>query len=280
MLDRNSHTPGPEPLSERASQPAHTEALQGGDPCRVAGEDAPAWLAASFAVIGTMIACASVAAWQQGAIGSTEVAPPPLAAPVERLSQTQDDASAGPSALVRGAVIPAPPQQQPQSQPQPAPDDPPAAAPGPAAPSVASDAAPLTVGAGTSPLPDRRMAPAQCFGPLTISFAHNSARPEPADVRRSIEPLRRWRSTHGDAIIVIEGHSDTTGAEDVNVLLSYSRAKAVAGLLQREGMPARQMTVRAAGSSEAAGGASDRSALLRMAGVEDCGGVVTATKGP
>jgi outer membrane protein OmpA-like peptidoglycan-associated protein len=279
MLDRSSNARGPVPLSLVASGPIDTEAAERGDPCRVAGEDAPVWLATGFAIIGTMIAVASVSAWQQSALVSSQLPPPQVVSLLERLRQDHE-VSASPAPLVREAPI--------LSQPQPAADipPPPTEAVTAAAPPVVSDAAPaaVTIGTGTSQVPDRRTAAAECFGPLTIPFARNSAQPDADDVRKSGEPLRRWLSTHGDAIILIEGHSDTTGTEAVNVLLSYSRAKAVASLLKREGMPARQMTIRAAGSSEAAGGttvlASDRSALLRIAGVDDCGGVETATKGP
>jgi outer membrane protein OmpA-like peptidoglycan-associated protein len=279
MLDRSSNAQASVPLHLVASGPISTEVAEGRDPCRVAGEDAPVWLAASFAIIGTMIAVASVSAWQQSALGPSQPLPPSAVSLFERLRQDQDEASASPAPLVRKAQIP--------SQPQPAPEiPPPPAAATAAAPSLIPDAAPaaVTIGTGTSQLPDRRTAAAECFGPLTIPFARNSAQPNADDVRKSGEPLRRWLSTHSDAVILIEGHSDTTGTEDVNVLLSYSRAKAVAGLLKRAGMPARQMTIRAAGSSAAAGGttglASDRSALLRIAGVEDCGGVEAAMKGP
>jgi len=280
MLDRSSTAQASVPLSLVASEPVHTEVAEGRNPCRVAGEDAPAWLAASFAIIGTMIAVASATAWQQGALGPTQQAELPAAAlVVDPPRRNLDELSASPAPPVRDAVIPS--QLQPASESPP----PPAAAPA-AAPAIIADAAPIavTIGTATGQVPDRRMAAAECFGPLTIPFARNSAQPNADDVRKSGEPLRRWLSAHSDAVILIEGHSDMTGTEDVNVLLSYSRAKAVASLLRRAGMPARQMTIRAAGSSEAAGGttglASDRSALLRIAGVEDCGGVETAAKGP
>jgi len=280
MLDRRSNAMSLEPL-DPASEPIRMEPPQLGEPCRVAGEDAPAWLAAGFAIIGTVIASVSVSAWQQSALGSPEVAPLPPAALVERPPQAQDELPAAPPPPVRDALIPLP--QQPASD---SPQPPPAAASAVAAAVIAEAAPAVTIPATATPAVSERSkaASAECFGPLSIGFARNSAQPNADDVRRSLEPLRRWRSAHGDAIISIEGHSDTTGTEDINVLLSYSRAKAVASQLKRDGMPAQQMTIRAAGASEAAGGAtalaSDRSALLRIAGVEDCGGVETATKGP
>lgn len=279
MLDRKANVPGPVPLGPVASRPIGTEAPEGSNPCRLAGEDAPAWLAAGFAIIGTLVAVASASAWQATALGSSQLSAPVAASLLERLRQDHEDVSAGPGPLVREALIPA--QPEPTSE-----MSQPAATATVAAPAAIPDAAPVavTIGTGASQGPDRRTATADCFGPLTIPFARNSAQPNADDVRKAGEPLRRWLWAHGDAIILIEGHSDTTGTEDVNVLLSYSRAKAVAGLLAREGMPSRQMTIRAAGSSEAAGGttalASDRSARLRIAGVEACGGLETAAKGP
>jgi outer membrane protein OmpA-like peptidoglycan-associated protein len=275
MLDRSTNASVLEPLAP-AGESIRMDA-QEGKAYRVAGEDAPAWLAACFAIIGTVIACVSVSALEQNTLGSAEVAPPSLAAQFERPPQVQDDVPAGPPPQGREVLIPPP---HPASD---SPPPPPAAST--AAPALIAEAAPAATIPPTETLavPERKAATAECFGPLAIGFARNSAQPNADDVRRSLEPLRRWRSTHGDAIILIEGHSDTTGAEDVNVLLSYSRAKAVASQLKREGVPAQQMTIRAAGASEAVGGAavlaSDRNALLRIAGVEDCG-VETATRGP
>jgi len=274
MPDRKPDAPGPPPFSLVKSGPVDTQAAQRVDPCRVAGEDAPVWLAAGFAIIGTMIAVASASAWQQTAVGSIQPPPPPTASLVaEPPRQNQDELSASPPPPVREAPIQPPPQPTPEIPP------PPSAAASVAAPPVISTAAPTAATISTEKLPDRRTTTVECFGPITISFAHNSARPNRDDVRKSVEPLRQWLLTQSDATVLIEGHSDTTGTEDYNVLLSYSRAKAVASQLKTEGIPIRQMTIRAAGSSDAAGGANDRSALLRIAGVEDCGGVETATKG-
>ncbi len=277
MLDRKPDAPGPAPFSLVKRGPVDTRAAQRVDPCRVAGEDAPVWLAAGFAIVGTMIAVASASAWQQSALGSIQPPPPPTASLVaEPPRQNQDELSASPPSPVREALI-QPPQPTPEIPPPPSPAATAAASP------VISPAAPAAATISTEKVPDRRATTAECFGPITISFAHNSARPNRDDVRKSVGPLRQWLLAQSDAIVLIEGHSDTTGTEDYNVLLSYSRAKAIASLLKSEGIPTRQMTIRAAGSSESAGGANglanDRSALLRIAGVEDCGGVETATKG-
>ncbi|MFN5452121.1 MAG: OmpA family protein, partial [Bradyrhizobium sp.] len=52
------------------------------EPCTVAGEEAPVWLAAAFAVAGVLIAIMSAALWQQSLARAPEVAasaPPALA---------------------------------------------------------------------------------------------------------------------------------------------------------------------------------------------------------
>ncbi|WP_035658023.1 OmpA family protein, partial [Bradyrhizobium sp. STM 3809] len=123
----------------------------------------------------------------------------------------------------------------------------------------------------------------ECFAPLAIAFERGSTRPNPADMKRAVAILQKALSRHADAALVIEGHADASGSEDLNVLLSYSRAKAVAELLRKDGVPAQQIAVRAAGAGAARGDADavagDRKALLRIAGVDDCD-QLTAVKRP
>jgi len=132
--------------------------------------------------------------------------------------------------------------------------------------------------------PGPKPAPTECFQPVTIAFDHNSAQPNAADMQRSFGLVQRWLSRHGDANVLIEGHSDATGTEDYNLLLSYGRAKAIASELKRGGIPARQIAVRAAGAGEvlagSKGSATERSAVLRIAGADECDRPGTAAKKP
>lgn len=230
--------------------------------CAVAGEEAPAWLAAAFAVAGTLIAVMSAALWQQGiaslpkaAIAATPLTAPPVPVREERSAER-------------------PPKLQ--EMPAPAPALKPAAAPEPAAALPPTAAIP-------EPQSTTRKAATECFAPLAIGFERGSTRPNPADMKRSLAILHKTLSRHGDAMLVIEGHTDASGSEDLNVLLSYSRAKAVAEQLKHEGIPAQRISVRAAGAGEARGDAGavagDRKALLRIAGVDDCD-QLTAAKRP
>ena len=232
--------------------------------CAVAGEEAPAWLAVAFAVAGTLIAVMSAALWQQG------IASPPKAA----IANTP---------LVTSS--PAPVREERIADPQPKLQEMPAPAPAPIKPAAAPEpaAAPSPAAAIPEPQGTTRKAATECFAPLAIGFERGNARPDPADMKRSLAILHKALSRHGDAMLVIEGHTDASGSEDLNVLLSYSRAKAVAEQLKREGIPARRMSVRAAGAGEARGDAGavagDRKALLRIAGVDDCD-QLTAAKRP
>ena len=235
------------------------------DACAVSGEEAPAWLAVAFAVAGTLTAVMSAALWQQGlasppkvAIASAPLAAPPVPVPV------REERIADPPPKLQDMPVPAPAPIKPAAAPEPAAAPPPAVA-------IAEPPSPM------------RKATTECFAPLAIGFERGSARPDPADVKRSLAILRKALSRYGDAMLVIEGHTDASGTEDLNVLLSYSRAKAVAEMLKHDGIPARRISVRAAGAGEARGdagaGAVDRKALLRIAGVDDCD-QLTAAKRP
>ncbi|MCL8484120.1 MULTISPECIES: OmpA family protein [Bradyrhizobium] len=242
------------------------------EPCTVAGEEAPVWLAAAFAVAGVLIAIMSAALWQQSLARAPEVAasaPPavtqaPMPAPAERT----------PEPMLKPPETPSPePLQTPVTIAAPA------AAPEP----VISVPSPTPVAALPEPATAARKAATECFAPLSIAFERGSTRPNPADVKRSLPILQSALARHGDAAVLVEGHTDASGSEDLNVLLSYSRAKAVAELLKRDGIAAHRITVRAAGAGEARGTAEavagDRKAVLRLAGVDDCD-QLTAAKRP
>lgn len=273
MLDRSSNPRTPTRANLVRPVPSPAKTPHGLDPCHVAGEDAPVWLAMSLAVLGTLGAVASASAWQQDRLDAMQAA-----VVAARLSE--------PPRLDAGQ-----PPEAPAAQRQEAPIPSPQAKLEPASPppSPVNTTAPATVPAATTtpsppPMPDRKAAATDCFHPLSIPFDRNSARPASNDMRKLLGPLQRFLSRHGDAVVLIEGHADATGTEDHNVLLSYTRGKAIANLLRKEGIPAQQMTIRAAGPGEAVGDARavarDRNAVLRIAGVEDCGARETATKGP
>ncbi|MGJ5206906.1 OmpA family protein [Bradyrhizobium sp. HKCCYLR20261] len=229
------------------------------DPCVVAGEDAPAWLAASFALAGTVVAVMAVSLWQQAPTAPQVVAVVPLQQTI--VPEAAPKPAETPVPLP--ALIVAPPVPSPPAIPieRPAPPISPVARP--ESPSAAKP-------------------PAECFAPLAIAFERGSTRPHPGDIKRSLAVLQKALTRHGDATILIEGHADASGSEDLNVLLSYSRAKAVAELLKKDGIPTQQISLRAAGAGSARGdaeaAASDRKAVLRIAGIDDCDHVTEAKR--
>jgi outer membrane protein OmpA-like peptidoglycan-associated protein len=84
------------------------------------------------------------------------------------------------------------------------------------------------------------------------------------------------------AVLLIEGHTNAIGTEQHNVLLSFSRAKAVASLLGHMGIPERRITIRAAGSmaakDQAGQLARERRAFIRVEGIENCNEAGTETE--
>lgn len=273
--------------STGAAETAGTELQSVPDLRRLAGEDAPIWLATGFAVVGTLIAIASVLAWLSAPLTVTLTAPaPPVAAtnPAAEPNHLAEDAT--PQQLPAGGQNNAAGLTEPQS--------PVAASSGPvAAPSEPAVAPPEPVVATRQPereaaKPQTTQAaaaavsvPPYCFSAFNIPFARNSAVPMTKGLGPSIERLRRLMTEHPEATLLVEGHTDSTGTEQFNVLLSFSRAKAVADLLRHLGIPLRRTNVRAAGASEAndqAGLASDRRAFLRIEGVENCNGAEGATE--
>lgn len=269
--------PPPERLTQRVPFPRQDAG--GIDPCAVAGEDAPAWLATAFAIAGTLIAMASAELSLQSfsaQLRTATVATVPAVPPRPRVDPPAERQPVAP----QDVRPPEPP--RPEAPPAPAPAVAQVAPEPPPTPAVVPEAK-TTPSVAEPPAP--KPTPTECFQPLTIAFDHNSTRPNPNDMRRSLEVLHRWLPRHGEATVLIEGHSDTTGTEDYNLLLSYARAKAIAGELKRVGVPAKQIAVRAAGAGEApsgpgTGSASARSAILRMAGVEECGRPEAAAKKP
>ncbi len=92
--------------------------------------------------------------------------------------------------------------------------------------------------------------PPPCFDLVTLMFAPNATAPvagTDADVAR----LRDWVAQHAESRLIVEGHADSRGSEAHNLTLSFARAKSVASILARNGIPAGRITVRAAGAAEA-----------------------------
>jgi outer membrane protein OmpA-like peptidoglycan-associated protein len=138
-------------------------------------------------------------------------------------------------------------------------------------------------------------APPPCFDPVTLMFSPDRTVPL-AGADAGIARLRDWLGTHADARVVVEGHADSRGSESHNLTLSFARAKAVASILARNGIPAGRISVRAAGAAEAAANrqwvtsvghkrivgtdARDRRAVVGIEGLTACKSATGAVENP
>ncbi len=94
--------------------------------------------------------------------------------------------------------------------------------------------------------------------------------------------LSDWLGHHAGARLLVEGYADSRGSEAHNLVLSFARAKSVASILARNGIPAGRMTVRAAGAAEAAanGDARDRRVVVGIDGLTACKSATGVTEHP
>lgn len=108
-----------------------------------------------------------------------------------------------------------------------------------------------------------------------VHFKSSGVRPIDPDLSVKVKKLQVWLSTHPNAKLIIEGHTDSHGAEEWNLLISHRRAKMVEKILASVGVPHSQMTVRALGEYAPFEGHSPESAInrrvtLRLSEADPC----------
>ena len=182
----------------------------------LAGEGAPALLVALLAAMGATLAVVSASIW---------LAPP--VTPPEPVTIVVHEKSPPPPPTIIEVPVPAP-------------------APPPTIIEVPAPAPPPTIIEVPAPA-----VPPPCFDPVTLIFAPDSTVPV-AGAGEGIARLRDWLGRHADTRALVEGHADSRGSEGHNLALSFARAKSVASILARNGIPAARITVRAAGAVDAA----------------------------
>ncbi|MDS4073723.1 MAG: OmpA family protein [Defluviicoccus sp.] len=145
----------------------------------------------------------------------------------------------------------------------------PAAADSPAAtPSAAPPAeTPAPVAAPTMPK--------ECPALMVVPFKFDSAIVMASDVTSRVEEISKWLNDEPGAKLSVQGYADSVGWDQYNLLLSYRRAKAVVAVLNKAGIPAQRISIRAAGSHEPIDGipgdaAENRRATMQVVGVKDC----------
>lgn len=108
-----------------------------------------------------------------------------------------------------------------------------------------------------------------------FSFAKDSNIPNTHDASAQINRLNHWLTQNPDKTIFIEGHTDSSGTEEYNLLLSYRRAKAVERILIDAGISKHHLVTRALGEQEPLENypslsEKNRRASIRIMDLEEC----------
>ncbi|MFZ1413182.1 MAG: OmpA family protein, partial [Defluviicoccus sp.] len=118
-------------------------------------------------------------------------------------------------------------------------------------------------------------AKAACPQPVVLGFQRNSLLPAAADLRPKIADVSAWLGWFPTASLVVEGHSDSVGPDDVNRTISEQRARAIADVLIGLGLATDRITVRGLGESQLLPAfrpqaAQQRRVVLRLDGIPGC----------
>ncbi len=242
---------------------------------RLAGEDAPLWPAVAFAALGVLLALTASArvfdAWENK--------PREVSATLEEgLPHPEPATTSVPATEASAEVKPPPP--NPVAVEAPPPVETPAASPSVAAPSETVPAPatePTSESASSVANPPASIAAPPtpiCLPVVSIPFERNCAKLKAAGSDPAITRLLEWLTTHKDAILSVEGHADSSGAESYNVLLSFTRAQNVVTWLVHSGAPEARLASRAAGTRPptrlTAKATTNRQVILQIEGVDAC----------
>ncbi len=262
------------------------EQLEAPEQYRLAGEETPMWLAAGFTLVGSLLAAAAVWLWmtEQPRLQERPFQPNPLQEQA-RVPSAQPDIDHPAKPILLPANTPAltvasKEQQDTRSEPRPSPSAPTNTFTSPGDPG--DPASTKQTASATSDLPSERE---DCPPTITIPFKRGGVQPMVADdIQGHLERLREWLNRHPEKKLAVEGHTDTKGSERHNLLLSYRRAKAVVGFLNKAGILERQITILAAGESNPIEGIpaeseDNRRVILQVNGIESCQDIPTKSEG-
>lgn len=85
-----------------------------------------------------------------------------------------------------------------------------------------------------------------CPPVFEVYFGVNRRQPRRIS-RRKMRRLMRWLSRHQRTSLIVQGHTDSRGKAEYNLLLSFRRANAVAALFMKQGLSKKRIRVRALG---------------------------------
>lgn len=225
---------------------------------RLSGEDAPTWLPVSFAAIGVLVAGA--AAWL--ALNSRTAPPQQAGGEAAHVLASSAPAREAPSAPSAATKLPSAPTSEPM-------------------PGALADArtamSPADIGQAATPSTQPTTEQENCPLPVHVPFKMESAAPNARDeeVQMALGQLQAFMNRHAEALLSVEGHADSVGPENYNLLLSYRRAKAVVALLSKSGLSEKRMVVRAAGDNAPIDGlpsdsGKNRRVVLQVVGTASC----------
>jgi outer membrane protein OmpA-like peptidoglycan-associated protein len=112
-------------------------------------------------------------------------------------------------------------------------------------------------------------APRSCA--LPFEFGAGLATPSSA-VAAEVRALAAFLREHPEATVVVDGHADSLGSEELNLRLSKRRADALAWVLESSGVARTRVTARGFGSFSPAEGTREDAASNRRAVVHVRGG--------
>lgn len=237
------------------------------------GEDFPSWLAASFALIGMLIAAGAAWLWmtERFLLQSSDVN-----MIVAETASVENKPDAGtktelalPSSTLSNQEAPPESGEKPNGQEF----VPPVAAKGMVPYDTHLQNAPAETLPEVKPSSQKEDRP-RCPPVVTILFRRGSATPKQQDQAVLLD-LQQMLSQHPQSYVVVEGHADSIGTPDYNLLLSYWRAKAVVALLKKAGIRDEQVRIRAAGVEALKVGVptnsgENRRVTLQLEGVDNC----------
>lgn len=120
---------------------------------------------------------------------------------------------------------------------------------------------------------------ADCAPLFGVTFAHGSSGFKASAYEALASRLKEWSNKHPNAKIRLDGYTDATGDEEFNLVFSHRRAKAVADMLVRSGIPSWRISTRALGQQPAVAGAPagerNRRVVMRTEGFPECAPATT-----
>lgn len=115
---------------------------------------------------------------------------------------------------------------------------------------------------------------AECAPVFGVTFTHGSSGFKASAYDAPASRLKEWSNKHPNAKIRLDGYTDATGDEEFNLLFSHRRAKAVADMLVKSGIPGWRISTRALGQQPVVAGKPagelNRRVVMRIDGFPEC----------